>query len=66
MELTRNNSCQSYLSNNIKRKHCKIPCVKWKENRKEHTEEDIFNLSSDNVYLLFVSFGRFHKIFAFN
>ena len=37
-----------------------------KKNRKEHTEEDIFNLSSDNVYLLFVSFGRFHKIFAFN
>ena len=66
MELTRNNSCQSYLSNNIKRKHCEMPCVKWKENRKEHKEEDMFNLSPDNVYLLFVSFGRFHKTFAFN
>ena len=43
-----------------------MPCVKWKENKKEHTEEDIFNLSSDNVYLLFVSFDRFHKTFAFN
>ena len=52
MELTRKNSCPSYLSNNIKRKHCKMPCVKWKENKKEHTEEDIFNLSSNNVYLL--------------
>ena len=60
MELTRNNSCQSYLSNNIKIKHSKMPCLKWKENRKEQTEEDLFNLSSDNVYLLFVSFARFH------
>ena len=66
MELTRNNSCQSYLSNNIKRKQCKMPCVKWKETKKEHMEEDIFNLSCDNVYLRFVSFGRFHKTFAFN
>ena len=66
MELTRNNWCQSYLSNNTKRKHCKMPCLKRKENREEHTGEDLFNLSSDNVYLLFVSFGRFHKTFAFN
>ena len=66
MELTRNNSYQSYLSNNIKRKHCKMPCLKWKENRKEYTQEDLFNLSSYNVYLLFVSFVRLHKTFAFN
>ena len=43
-----------------------MPCLKWKENRKEHREEDLFNLSSDNVYLLFVSYGRFHKTFGFN
>ena len=43
-----------------------MACLKWKENRKEHTEEALFNLSSDNVYLLFVSFGRFNKTFAFN
>ena len=43
-----------------------MPCLKWKENRKEHTEENLFNLLSDNVYLLFVSFVRLHKTFAFN
>ena len=32
-----------------------------KQTEKEHTEEDHFNLSSDNVYLLFVSFCRFHE-----
>ena len=35
-------------------------------NRKDCTEEDLFNLSSDTVYLLFVSFCRFHKTFGFN
>ena len=66
MELTKNTSCQSLLPNNIKRKQCKMPCLKWKENRKEHTEEDLINLSSDNVSLLFVSYGCFHKTFGFN
>ena len=45
--------------------------VKWltltgKQTEKEHTEEDHFNLSSDNVYLLFVSFCRFHENFDLN
>ena len=35
--------------------------LKWKANKKEHTEEDLFNLSSNNVYHLFVSFCRIHK-----
>ena len=43
-----------------------MPCLKCKENKKENTEEDLFNLPSDNVYLLFVSFCRFHKTFGFN
>ena len=43
-----------------------MPCPKWKENRKKRMDEDHFNVSSDNVYLLFVSFGRFHKTFVFN
>ena len=43
-----------------------MTCHKWKESRKEHTEEDLFNLSSDSVYFLFVSFCRFHKTFGPN
>ena len=43
-----------------------MPCLKWKENSKENTEEALFNLSSDNVYLFFVSFCRFHKTFGLN
>ena len=38
-----------------------MPCLKWKENKREHREEDLFNLSSDNVYFLFVSYGRFQQ-----
>ena len=34
--------------------------------KKEHTEEDLFSLSSDNVYLLFVSLCRFHETFGLN
>ena len=49
-----------------KKKHCRMTCLKWKENRKEHTKEDLFKLSSDNVYLLLVSFCRFHKTFGLN
>ena len=42
--------------------------VKWltltgKQTEKEHKEQDLFNLSSDNVYLHFVSFCRFHENF---
>ena len=40
--------------------------LKWKANTKEHTEEHLFNLSSDNVCLLFASFCRFHETFGFN
>ena len=42
-------------------KQCKMTYVKWRANSKEHTEEYLFNLSPDNIYLLFVSFCRFHK-----
>ena len=44
----------SLLSSRIK--NYKMTYFKWKANEKEHTEEDLFNLSSDNVFLLFVSF----------
>ena len=36
------------------------------QTEKEHTEEDHLNLSSYNVYLLFVSFCRFHENFGLN
>ena len=36
--------------------HCKVTYLNWKANRKDNTEEAVFNLSYDNVYLLFVSF----------
>ena len=32
--------------------------------RKDHTEEALYNLSSANLYLLFVSFFRFHETFC--
>ena len=37
-----------------------------KQTEKEQTEEDHFNLSFDNVYLLFLSFCRFHENFGLN
>ena len=46
-----------------RKKNCKMTYVKWKANRKEHTEENPLNLSSDNVHLFFVSFCRFHQNF---
>ena len=47
-------------------KHCKVTYLKWKANRKEQLEEALYKLSSDNVYLLFVSFCRFHEKFGLN
>ena len=49
-----------------KKKHCKMTYLNWKGNRKEHTEEALYTFSSDNVYLLFVSFCRFHETFGPN
>ena len=37
-----------------------------KGNRKDHTEEALYNLSCDNVNLLFVLFCRFHETFGLN
>ena len=37
-----------------------------KQTEKEYTEQDHFNLSSDNAYHLFVSFWRFHENFGLN
>ena len=48
------------------KKHCKVTYLNWKANRKEQLEEALHNLSSDNVYLLFVSFRRFHENFGLN
>ena len=42
-------------------KPCKMSYVKWRANSEEHTEEALFNLSFNNIYLLFVSFCHFHK-----
>ena len=66
MELTKNDLCHSQISFNLEVKHCKVPYLNWKANREDHTEEALDNLSSDNVYLLFVSFCRFHKTFGLN
>ena len=64
MELTGKSSSQSQLS--YRKKHCKVTYLNWKANRKEHTEEVLNNLSSDNVYVLLVSFCRFHENFGLN
>ena len=58
MELTKINSCHSQLFYNRERN------LNWKANIKDHTEEALQNLSSDNVYLLFISFCRFHEFFG--
>ena len=66
MELTRNNSSHSQLFYNLERNVVKLLTLTGKQTEKEHTEEDDFNLSSDNVYLLLVLFCRFHENFGRN
>ena len=66
VELRENNSFHSELSYNLQNKHCKVTYLNWKANRKDHTEEALHNLSSDIVYLPFVSFCRFHETFGLN
>ena len=67
MELTKNTSSDSHLFDKLeKKKHCKVTYLNWKVNRKEHTVEALHNLSSNNVYLLFVSLCRFHETFNLN
>ena len=67
MELTKNNSCHSQLSYNVERNIVKgMTYLNWKANRKEHMEEALYNLLSENISLLFVSFSRFHETFALN
>ena len=65
MEFTKDTSCRSQLSYKIeKKKHCEVTYINSKRNTKEHTEEAPKDLSSDSVYLLFVSFCRFHDNFG--
>ena len=66
MELTKKNSSHSQPSFNLEKKHCKVTYLKWKGNRKEHTVEAFYNLSYDNVYLLFLSFFCFHETCGLN
>ena len=49
-----------------RKKHYKVTYLNWKANRKENTEEALYNLSCDNVYLLFALFCRFHETFGLN
>ena len=49
-----------------RKKHRKVTYLNWKANRKEHPVETLYKLSSDNVYLLFVSFFRVHENFGLN
>ena len=65
MELTKNALCHSQLSISYKKKTLESD-FNWKRNKKEHTEEALYNLPSDNVYLLFVSFCLFHENFGLN
>ena len=67
MELTKKtNSSHGQLFYNLERNVVKWLTLAGKQTEKEHTEEDHFNLSSDNVYLLFVLFCRFHENFDLN
>ena len=67
MELTKNNSAHSQESYNLgKKKNSKVTYLNWEANRKEHTEEALYNLSYENVYLLFLSFCRFHETCGLN
>ena len=54
MELTKNYSSYSHFFLNLERNVVKWLNLTGKQTKKERTEEDHFNLSSDNVYLLFV------------
>ena len=55
MELTKNTSSHSQLSYNLERNIVKrLTLTAWKANRKDQTEEALYNLSSDIIYLLFV------------
>ena len=64
MYFPKNTSSHSQLSYKLKKKHFKVSYLNWKGNTKEHTEEALYNLSSANVYLLFVSFCHFHENFG--
>ena len=64
MEFTKNSSSYSQLSYKLEKKHCEVTYHNWKGNTKKHTEEGLYNLSSDNVYLLFVLFVASIKILA--
>ena len=66
LELTRNTSSHSELSYMLQKKHYKVTYLNWKGNTKEHMEEALWNLSSDNVYVLLVSFCRFHANIGLN
>ena len=66
MELTKNNSSHSQLFYSLERNVAKLLTLTGKKTGKEHMEEDHFNLLSDNVYLLFVLFCRFHENFGLN
>ena len=59
----KNNFSHNPPSYNLK---TEVTYLTWKTNRKEHAEETLYNLSSDNVYLLFDSFCRFHETFGLN
>ena len=48
------------------KKDFKMIFLNWKGNRKEQLEEALYNLSSVNVYLLYVSFCPFHENFGLN
>ena len=65
MELTKNNSCHNQLSYNLERNFVKLLTLTGKQTKRS-TEGGLYNLSSDNVYLLFVSFCRFHETFRLN
>ena len=59
--------CVSYSTFLLgRKKHCKLTYLNWKENKKEHTEQTLQNLSSDDVYALFVLFRRLHENFGLN
>ena len=69
MELKKSTSCDSHFSFKLeKKKRCEVTYLNWKGKTKEHmyTEEALYNLSCDNVYLLLVSFCRCHENFGLN
>ena len=64
VELTKNNSCHSQLSYNLKRNFVKWHTLTGKETER-NTRKKV-NLSSDNVYFFFASFLLFHQTFGLN